>query len=87
MQSSSAGYYWNYRKPSSPFHSTIFPSESAHVYVEMFSASLCNNYYSTRLKLVIIIAHYKSKNAEFTTYLDKLNKQRMIDFLIKAGQS
>lgn len=40
-----------------------------------------------RLKLVIIIAHYKSKNAEFTTYLDKLNKQRMIDFLIEAEQS
>lgn len=40
-----------------------------------------------RLKLVIIIAHYKRKNAEFTTYLDKPNKQRMIDFLIEAVQS
>lgn len=39
-----------------------------------------------RLKLVIIIAHCKNKNAEFTTCLDKLNKEKMIDFLIGAEQ-
>lgn len=89
MQSSSAGHYWNYRKPSSPFHFTIFPSEPARVYVEMFSVCLCNNYYSKlsgETELVIMIAHCKSKNAEITTCLDKLNKEKMTDFLIAAEQ-
>lgn len=39
-----------------------------------------------RLKLVIMIAHCKSKNAEITTCLDKLNKEPMTDFLIKVVQ-